>query len=95
MQYGLMTRSFLSDALFNGGFNCRPSYSGQKAPSLKMLLLFCFFVVVFRRQPQSVLIFFIFRIIFIFRSTQYGLMTRSLLSDALFNGGFDCWPSSV
>ena len=25
-----------SHALFNGGFDCRPSYSGQKAPSLKI-----------------------------------------------------------
>ena len=56
-----------------------------RAGRTRVLKRCCFF---FCRQRRSVLIFFL-----IFRSTQYGLMTRSLLSDALFNGGFDCRPS--
>ena len=35
-----------SHALFNGGFDCRPSYSGQKAPSLKIDLV-CFLYLYF------------------------------------------------
>ena len=72
-------------------------YSGWEAPSLKMGSVFCFvlFVCLF-----VCLLFFFVKFFFLMLPILHfelwlarGLMTRSLLSHALFNGALDCRPT--